>query len=51
MKEVLYARIEKLGSAEEKYNIAREFLQELILQILDRSGYFSNLAFVGGTAL
>jgi predicted nucleotidyltransferase component of viral defense system len=51
MKEVLLDKIRKLGSAEEKYNVAREFLQELILQIMDRSGYFSGLAFVGGTAL
>lgn len=51
MKDVLAAKLAGLGSNEEKYNIAREFLQELILQILDRQGYFSNLAFVGGTAL
>jgi len=51
MKEVLLDKIRKLSSAEEKYNITREFLQELILQIMDRSGYSSSLAFVGGTAL
>ena len=51
MKDVLAAKIAGLGSNEEKYNVAREFLQELILQIMDRQGYFSNLAFVGGTAL
>ena len=51
MKEVLAAKIAHLGSREAKYNVAREFLQELILQIIDRQGYFTNLAFVGGTAL
>jgi predicted nucleotidyltransferase component of viral defense system len=51
MKDVLAAKLAGLGSNEEKYNAVREFLQELILQILDRQGYFSNLAFVGGTAL
>jgi len=51
MNEVLLDKIRKLSAAEEKYNVAREFLQELILQIMDRSGYSSYLAFVGGTAL
>ncbi len=51
MKEVLFNKIKKLTTHEEKYNITREFLQELILQIIDKKGYFANLAFVGGTAL
>lgn len=51
MMDLLLKKLEKLETAEEKYNFAREFLQELILQILDRKGYFKNLAFVGGTAL
>jgi len=51
MKDILAAKLAPLGSREEKYNVTREFLQELILQILDRQGYFANLAFVGGTAL
>ena len=51
MKDVLAAKLARLGSNEEKYNVAREFLQELVLQIIDRQGYFANLAFVGGTAL
>lgn len=51
MKDILYNKIKKLKTNEEKYNIAREFLQELILQIIDRKGFFDNLAFVGGTAL
>jgi len=51
MKNILYDKIKKLETNEEKYNITREFLQELILQIMDRKGYFARLAFVGGTAL
>ena len=51
MMDVLLKKLEKLETAQEKYNFTREFLQELILQILDRKGYFKNLAFVGGTAL
>lgn len=51
MKDILYNKIKKLETNEEKYNLAREFLQELVLQIMDRKGYFANLAFVGGTAL
>lgn len=51
MKDVLAAKIAALATNEEKYNITREFLQELTLQIMDRQGYFTHLAFVGGTAL
>ncbi|MCX5726191.1 MAG: nucleotidyl transferase AbiEii/AbiGii toxin family protein [Candidatus Saganbacteria bacterium] len=51
MKELLLKQLEKLTSKQAKYNFTREFLQELILQIIDRRGYFKNLAFVGGTAL
>jgi predicted nucleotidyltransferase component of viral defense system len=38
-------------SQAEKYNYLREFLQLLILKILDEKGCFRNIAFVGGTAL
>jgi len=51
MKDILLQKLEGLRSKEDKYNFTREFLQELILQIIDRKGYFKNLAFVGGTAL
>jgi predicted nucleotidyltransferase component of viral defense system len=51
MKELLRQKLAAFGSHEEKLNFIREFLQELILQIIDRKGYFKNLAFVGGTAL
>jgi predicted nucleotidyltransferase component of viral defense system len=51
MKELLRQKLVAFGSREAKLNFAREFLQELILQIIDRKGYFKNLAFVGGTAL
>ena len=51
MKELLLQKLATFSSREDKLNFAREFLQELILQIIDRKGYFKNLAFVGGTAL
>jgi len=51
MKELLRQKMAAFGSREDKLNFAREFLQELILQIIDRKGYFKNLAFVGGMAL
>jgi predicted nucleotidyltransferase component of viral defense system len=51
MKTVLMKLITPFNSHAEKYNFAREYLQELVLQIIDRHGYFANLAFVGGTAL
>lgn len=51
MKDILLNKIQKLSTHEEKYNVAREFLQELILHIIDKKGFFANLAFVGGTAL
>lgn len=51
MIEVIQQKLNPLSSAEEKYNKLREFLQLLILKIIDENGYFKNLAFVGGTAL
>ena len=51
MKELLLQKLAAFRSREDKLNFAREFLQELILQIIDRKGYFKNMAFVGGTAL
>lgn len=39
------------GNNREKYNYLREYLQLLILKILDEKGYFNHIAFVGGTAL
>ncbi len=51
MKELLRKKLAAFSLREDKLNFAREFLQEMILQIIDRKGYFKNLAFVGGTAL
>ena len=51
MKDILLKKLEKLGTKEAKYNFIREYLQELMLMIIDRRGFFKNLAFVGGTAL
>lgn len=39
------------GSRNDKYNYLRELFQLLILKKLDESGYFQQIAFVGGTAL
>jgi len=39
------------GSNSDKYNYLREYLQHLVLKIMDEQGFFRNLAFVGGTAL
>ena len=35
----------------QKYNYLREYLQLVVLKILDEKGYFRQIAFVGGTAL
>lgn len=51
MIEVIQQKLRPLTTFEEKYNTLREFLQILILKIIDESGYFRNLAFVCGTAL
>lgn len=52
MYEILKTRLNELGADKtEKYNYLREYLQLLILKILDETGYFRNIAFVGGTAL
>ena len=51
MKEIIKKKLIGLKSRDEKYNFLREYVQELILQILDRRRYFKDLAFVGGTAL
>lgn len=39
------------GNNTDKYNYLREYLQHLVLKIIDEQGFFRNLAFVGGTAL
>lgn len=51
MKDILRKKLESVGPRDDRYNFTREFLQELVLQIIDRGGYFRNLAFLGGTAL
>ena len=51
MREIIRKKLAGLRSADEKYNFLREFLQELVLQIIDRRRYTRNVAFVGGTAL
>jgi predicted nucleotidyltransferase component of viral defense system len=51
MNEVLKEKLKTYHDALQKYNYLREYLQLLILKILDEQGYFQHIAFVGGTAL
>ena len=51
MIELLKQQLSRETSAEGKVNLLRESLQLTCLKIMHDSGYFSNLAFVGGTAL
>lgn len=51
MIEVLHDKLKVYPLNEDKYNFLREYLQTIILKIIDEKGYFKNLSFVGGTAL
>ena len=51
MIETLKTKLKKFTNDKDKYNYLREYLQLLILQILDEKGCFRNIAFLGGTAL
>ena len=51
MKEYLATLVRSAASPLEARNVAREYLQALILQSLQRSGAMTALAFHGGTAL
>ncbi|MFH1282177.1 MAG: nucleotidyl transferase AbiEii/AbiGii toxin family protein [bacterium] len=51
MIDLLHQYIEKEKSYEGKVNKLREFLQLLILKIIQDKGYFSHISFTGGTAL
>src|SRR3989338_85113 len=51
MIQVLKDKLKETRDAEAKFNLAREFLQILILKILADRLAFKHLAFVGGTAL
>ena len=51
MKEHLIALLRASASPVEARNLAREYLQALILQSLQRAGAMNALAFHGGTAL
>jgi hypothetical protein len=51
MKDILKKLLHIEASNEHKRNITREFLQHLILSIMDKRGHFSNWAFVGGPCL
>jgi predicted nucleotidyltransferase component of viral defense system len=52
MHEILKSKLAQHGGDKsQQYNYLREYLQLLILKILDEKGYFRHVAFVGGTAL
>lgn len=51
MIEVLRQKLTLLKTNEEKYSILREYLQSLILRIIEVKGFYKNIAFVGGTSL
>lgn len=51
MIELLKQKINSLNTHDEKYAELREYLQLLILRILEIKGCYKNLAFVGGTSL
>ena len=51
MKEYLKTLIQSSSSPVEAHNLAREYLQALILQSLQRVGAMTTIAFHGGTAL
>ena len=51
MLDILKDKIKHLNNQQEKYNFLREFLQLLILKVIDEQGWFQQIAFMGGTAL
>lgn len=51
MLDTLTEKLKQYRSQEQKFNFLREYCQLLILKVLDDIGGFSNLSFVGGTAL
>jgi hypothetical protein len=51
MRDILENRLAKIETPERKRDVVREFLQHLLLSILDRRRAFQHWAFVGGTAL
>lgn len=51
MKDLLKKKVAAVKDPGQKLNNLREGLQHLILKILDDSGYFKMLSFVGGTSL
>lgn len=51
MIDLLQERLRQYHTSQEKYAYLREYLQELILKIIEKSAAMAHLAFVGGTAL
>lgn len=51
MLDILREKLKTYPTDQAKYHYLREYLQLLVLKLIDEYGYFRNLAFVGGTAL
>jgi len=51
MEQIILSRIDKNKSREENVHQVREFLQLLILKIINELNYFQYISFVGGTCL
>lgn len=51
MIDILLQQLSPLKTREEKFNVAREYLQIAVLKILSDAQAFQGMAFVGGTAL
>lgn len=51
MIDLLQERLRQYHTSHERYAYLREYLQELILKIIEKSAAMAQLAFVGGTAL
>jgi len=51
MEQIIQSRIDKTKSREENVHQVREFLQLLILKIINELNYFQYISFVGGTCL
>jgi predicted nucleotidyltransferase component of viral defense system len=51
MIELLLQKLDNLKSREEKFNVAREYLQILVLKILSDAQAYQSMSFLGGTAL
>ena len=51
MIDVIRQKLSGISTREQKFNVAREFLQIVVLKILSDAQAFAHIAFIGGTAL